>query len=181
MRPTAKQAAPTAAGSRGPMRSLRRPALGAMTRAIMGITVSASAARSSVYPSTETRKMTTMRKVPPMAMPMNMIDVLAAVNERIRSSLTGNIGEGVRSSHHMNSGKLATAAMSRPMTAGELQPPGVTLDQPQGEHEEPEARDHDAGDVDAALGPRLPAASARHGGGPLGGARYGGGGRRARP
>src|SRR5665647_2524252 len=119
MRPTAKQAAPTDAGSRGPMRSFRRPALGAMTRAITGITVNATAARSSEYPSTETRKMTTMRKVPPIAMPMNMIEVLAAVNERIRSSFTGNIGEEVRSSHHMNSGKLTAAAVG-PVLGGVL-------------------------------------------------------------
>ena len=47
IRPTAKNAAPAAAGKRGPMRSFRRPALGATIRAITGITVIAMAARSS--------------------------------------------------------------------------------------------------------------------------------------
>ena len=45
--PTVKEIAPTTAGTRGPMRSARRPALGAMTRATTGITVSTRAARSS--------------------------------------------------------------------------------------------------------------------------------------
>src|SRR5450756_2752305 len=46
-------------------------------------------------------------------------------------------------------------------TAYEIRPSRVgsemcIRDRPQGEHEEAEARDGDAGDVDAALGPRLP-------------------------
>ncbi len=47
IRPMPKNAAPAAAGSRGPMRSFRRPELGAMIREITGITVSATAARNS--------------------------------------------------------------------------------------------------------------------------------------
>ncbi len=41
---------------------------------------------------------------PPSAAPMKNIAVLAAVNERMRSSLKSNIGDGVRCSHHTNSG-----------------------------------------------------------------------------
>ena len=46
-RPTAKNAAPAAAGKRGPIRSFSRPALGATSSASTGITVMATAARSS--------------------------------------------------------------------------------------------------------------------------------------
>ena len=49
-------------------------------------------------------KMTTSRNVPPMAMPMSMMAVLAAVNERMRSSLKGNMGCVVRRSHQTKSG-----------------------------------------------------------------------------
>ncbi len=94
MRPMTKHPAPAAAGRRGPMRSLRRPALGAMMRAMTGITVNAIAARSSVYPSTETRKMTTIRNVAAHRHADEMIAVLAAVNERIRSSFTGTSATG---------------------------------------------------------------------------------------
>ena len=53
---------------------------------------------------------------------MNMTAVLAAVNERIRSRVTGNMGEDVCVSHHMKSGKLAAAATKSPMTVAEVQP-----------------------------------------------------------
>ena len=43
----AKHAAPAAAGNRGPMRSFRRPALGATISASTGMIVIAMAARSS--------------------------------------------------------------------------------------------------------------------------------------
>ena len=39
--------------------------------------------------------MTTIRNVPPIASPMKRTAVLAAVNERMRSRLTGNIGDVV--------------------------------------------------------------------------------------
>ena len=81
-----------------------------------------------------------MRNVPPIDRPMNMMEVLAAVNERMRRSLIGNIGDSVRVSHHMNSGKVATAAASRPMMAGEVQPqelpctrPSVSMNSPRPE------------------------------------------------
>ena len=63
-----------------------------------------------------------MRNVPPIARPTNMTAVLAAVNERMRSRVTGNIGEDVRVSHHMNSGKLTTAATNSAMMVAEVQP-----------------------------------------------------------
>ena len=71
-----------------------------------------------------------MRKVPPIARPMNRMEELAAVKERMRNSFTGNIGDAARTSHHMNSGKVATAAASSPTTAGEVQPQALPCTSP---------------------------------------------------
>ncbi len=67
-------------------------------------------------------KRTTIRNVPPIASPMNMMAELAAVNERMRSRFTGNIGDAVCSSHHMNSGKVTTAATKSATMAADVQP-----------------------------------------------------------
>ena len=92
------------AGTRGPILSTSRPTLGATISPVSGIGVTAMAAFSSLYPSTFTRKMISRNIAPPSAAPMNIIAVLAAVNERMRSRRKSNIGEGVRFSHHMNNG-----------------------------------------------------------------------------
>ena len=89
-----------------------------------------------------------------------MTAVLAAVNERMRSRLTGNIGEDVVVSHHMNSGKLTTAATNSAMMVGRGPAPRVALDEREREAEEADAGDDHAGDVDAALGPLLALAAA---------------------
>ena len=86
------------------------------------MTVSAVAARSSEYPSTDTRNSTSMRNVPPIARPTSRMAVLAAVNERMRSSFTGNMGDAVCISHHMKRGKLTAAAANRASTVPEVQP-----------------------------------------------------------
>ena len=66
--------------------------------------------------------MTSIRNVPPMASPMKRMAVLAAVNERMRSRLTGNIGDAVCVSHHMKSGKLTTATANSATMVADVQP-----------------------------------------------------------
>ena len=57
-----------------------------------------------------------------MHMPSSMTALLAAVNERMRSSVTGNIGDGVLTSRQMNSGNEMTAPANSPRMTGEVQP-----------------------------------------------------------
>ena len=84
--------------------------------------VMAKAARSSVQSSTPTRKMTSRKAAPIIAMSTVATAMLAAANVRRRNKRSSSIGVGTRSSQNVNPVRVTTATANKPSTRSEVQP-----------------------------------------------------------